>query len=225
MILRITLGSATRSRSRRGTHSQRCGSAQKVSAASADQRAIDQRLELEVGEGVAHHARHRPPLRPHRRSPHRLVERGQRLRPFGGGHLQHAAEQPRLRAPPEQHGSVLAQGQEGEPDAHGPLGPRRPRRQRALEPARKPRNRPAAGTSGRRGACGVHRLAPRSISAWAKSPARRAGVSVAASRLISGLAAGSGVATANSRATTRSMLPSTGVARAPKAMAAIAAAV
>ena len=39
------------------------------------------------------------------------------------------------------------------------------------------------------------------------------------------LAAGSGFFTANSRATTRSMLPSTGVAGAPKAMAAIAAAV
>ena len=35
MILRITLGSAARSRSRRATHWQRCGSAQKVSDASA----------------------------------------------------------------------------------------------------------------------------------------------------------------------------------------------
>ena len=72
---------------------------------------------------------------------------------------------------------------------------------------------------------GLHTLAPRSISACAKSPARLAGVRARASRLISGLAAGSGVFTANSRATTRSMLPSTGIVAAPKAMAAMAAAV
>ena len=52
-----------------------------------------------------------------------------------------------------------------------------------------------------------------------------AGVNVPASRLISSLAPGSGFLTANRRAITRSMLPSTGVARAPKAIAAIAAAV
>ncbi len=63
------------------------------------------------------------------------------------------------------------------------------------------------------GRLGVHRLAPRSISACAKSPARFAGVSVPARRRISSLAAGSGFLTANSRAITRSMLPSTGVAR------------
>jgi hypothetical protein len=61
--------------------------------------------------------------------------------------------------------------------------------------------------------------------ACAKSPDRCSGVNVAASALISALAWGSGVATANSRATTRSILPSTGVARLPKAIAAIAAAV
>ena len=67
--------------------------------------------------------------------------------------------------------------------------------------------------------------APRSIIAWAKSPGRLAGVRVAARRRNSLLAAGSGWRTANSRATTRSMLPSTGVAGSPKAIAAIAAAV
>jgi hypothetical protein len=50
-------------------------------------------------------------------------------------------------------------------------------------------------------------------------------VSVWARRRICGLALGSGSRTANSRAATRSMLPSTGMVGAPKAMAAIAAAV
>ena len=54
-------------------------------------------------------------------------------------------------------------------------------------------------------------VAPRSISAWAKSPLRVSGVKVCARRLISGLTAGSGVSSANSRDTTRSTLPSTGV--------------
>jgi len=71
----------------------------------------------------------------------------------------------------------------------------------------------------------VQSVAPRSIIACAKSPARRSGVSVAASRFSSGLAAGSGVSMANSRATTRSILPSTGLALRSKAMAAMAAAV
>ena len=72
---------------------------------------------------------------------------------------------------------------------------------------------------------GVQIVAPKSIIAWAKSPARVSGVSASASALISVLAVGSGVARAKSRATTRSILPSTGVARLPKAMAATAAAV
>ena len=68
-------------------------------------------------------------------------------------------------------------------------------------------------------------VAPRSIIAWAKSPARFSGVSVAARRRISGLLPGSGWVTAKSRVTTRSILPSTAVALRSKAMAAIAAAV
>ena len=59
---------------------------------------------------------------------------------------------------------------------------------------------------------GVQIVAPRSIIACAKSPARRGGNSSRASREISGLAAGSGVVTAKSRAITRSILPSTGLA-------------
>ena len=72
---------------------------------------------------------------------------------------------------------------------------------------------------------GVQTPAPRSIMACAKSPARRFGVKVAARRRSSGLAAGSGSVTVNSRATTLSMLPSTGLAGSPKAIAAMAAAV
>ena len=61
-------------------------------------------------------------------------------------------------------------------------------------------------------------MAPKSIIAWAKPPGRSSGVSVSANALMSVLAAGNGVVTAKSRATTRSILPSTGVARLPKAM-------
>ena len=49
--------------------------------------------------------------------------------------------------------------------------------------------------------------------ACAKSPARRCGVSCPASARMRGLAAGSSSSTANSRAITRSILPSTGLAR------------
>ncbi len=72
---------------------------------------------------------------------------------------------------------------------------------------------------------GVQIVAPRSIIACAWSPGRSAGVSGAANAVSSGLAAGSGVSTANSRAMTRSTLPSTTVDGSSNAMAAIAAAV
>ncbi len=81
------------------------------------------------------------------------------------------------------------------------------------------------GQSAQAGLFGVQMVAPRSISAWAKSPARAGGISVAVRRRISAFAAGNSSSTANSRATTRSILPSTGAARASNAMAAIAAAV
>ena len=81
------------------------------------------------------------------------------------------------------------------------------------------------GTHEAQGALGVQMVAPRSIRAWAQSPDRASRAKVCARRLISLLAAGSGFLTANSRAITRSMLPSTGTTGAPKAIAAIAAAV
>jgi hypothetical protein len=67
--------------------------------------------------------------------------------------------------------------------------------------------------------------APRSIIACAKSPGAADGTSDAAREPISALASGRGVVTQKSRATTRSILPSTGAALVPKAMAAMAAAV
>lgn len=89
---------------------------------------------------------------------------------------------------------------------------------RAAQPVRQGQE----GQSGRRG---VHTVAPRSISAWAKSPGRPGAARAAASRVIPPRAAGSGVSMACSRASTRTTLPSTGTAGRSNAIAAIAAAV
>ncbi len=94
---------------------------------------------------------------------------------------------------------------------------------RRRAPAR--RRHRSTDTSTQAGFFGVQMVAPRSISACAKSPARRGGSSDAASALMRGFAAGNSSSTANSRVTTRSTLPSTGTAGASKAIAAIAAAV
>ena len=72
---------------------------------------------------------------------------------------------------------------------------------------------------------GVQIVAPRSIIACVKSPARRCGTSVSARARISAFAAGNSASIANSRAITRSMLPSIATARRSNAIAAIAAAV
>src|SRR6185503_1788408 len=68
------------------------------------------------------------------------------------------------------------------------------------------------GQSAQAGRFGEQIVAPRSIIACAKSPERLAGNSDDASRLIAGLAPGDSCSTANSRAKTRSILPSTGTA-------------
>ena len=81
------------------------------------------------------------------------------------------------------------------------------------------------GQSAQAGFFGVQMVAPRSISACAKSPARSAGTMHAVRRRISALAAGNSCSSAKSLATTRSTLPSTAAAGASNAMAAIAAAV
>ena len=89
-------------------------------------------------------------------------------------------------------------------------------------PARRPAQSAIHGHSAQAGVAGVHTVAPRSNSAWAKSDgrARAAGSppSCAASSRSRGLAVGSSSVTANSRATTRSTLPSTGTTGRPNAI-------
>ena len=81
-------------------------------------------------------------------------------------------------------------------------------------PARRPAQCAIQGHSTQPGAAGVQTVAPRSNSAWAKSAGRAiasgSAPSCPARRRSIGLAAGNGSSTANSRATTRSTLPSTG---------------
>ena len=215
MILRITLGSAARSRSRRGDPRQRCGSAQKVSEASAGtQRAVDQQLQLEVREGVADHARHRPPLRPHRRRAQRLVRRAAASRPSRSRAppaCRRAARPPGAAAAARAPSSRSAR--KASPTRTGRSGLRRPRRQRALEPcgvrravalqrahqARGPLGRAQAGAE-------VHQRLREIARALGRRQRARQAPDLAAWR------PAAAVFTANSRATTRSMLPSTGVA-------------
>ena len=133
-----------------------------------------------------------------------------RLAPRGRRHFDHAAEQPLLRAAAQQHRAVRRgsartrrRGAAAAPAFRpAPASPRRCRAARAAQSSRH-------GHSTQRGRRGVQIVAPRSIIAWAKSPARCAGTSAAASARRRGLAAGSGSRTAKSRATTRSTLPST----------------
>ena len=230
MILRMTLGRAARSRSRRATHWQRCGSAQKVSAASSrHDGAIDQHLQPEVREGVGDHARHAPTSRPRTgAAAQRLVERRQRLGPLGRGHLQHAAEQAGLGPPPQQHvRRPRASARKASPTRTGRSGLAARAGSALSMPLRSGRrSRPAAGTSGTRGAWACRR--------WRRGPSapgrnrRRAwpASACAASRLISGLAAGSGcLHREQPRHHPLDVAVDRRRARAPKAMAAMAAAV
>jgi hypothetical protein len=107
----------------------------------------------------------------------------------------------------------------------------RPARFRALRGnvSGSPRRRAAHtfnhGQAVQAGRLGVQMVALKSISPWAKSPARRLGTRPAASFRSCGFPVGNSCSKANSLATTRSTLPSTAAARTPKAIAAIAAAV
>ena len=82
-----------------------------------------------------------------------------------------------------------------------------------------------SGHNAQAGFFGVQIEEPRSIKACALSPARDGPSNVAANCWISGFACGSGSSTVNSRDTTRSILPSTGMVLMSKAIAEIAAAV
>ena len=86
---------------------------------------------------------------------------------------------------------------------------------------------PRQGQRAQAGRRGVQIVAPRSNSAWAKSPgrARAAGCSMKARARLArrDRAAGSGSRMSKSRAATRSTLPSTGTVGRSKAMAATAA--
>jgi hypothetical protein len=87
-------------------------------------------------------------------------------------------------------------------------------------PSANARQSPASGQEWHSGALGRQIDEPRSIIAWAKSPARPAGTIAAAAARMAALPA-----SASTLATTRSTLVSTGAVSWPKAMAAIAAAV
>ncbi len=82
----------------------------------------------------------------------------------------------------------------------------------SARPSAKPLHQLRTGHNPQAGRRGVQSVAPRSIIACAKSPGLCFGVRLFAKALISAFASGKGVVTAKSRATTRSILPSTGVA-------------
>ena len=75
------------------------------------------------------------------------------------------------------------------------------------------------------GRLGVQIVAPRSISACAMSPGRSRAISFCDNSRNSGLASGKGVSTDQSRAVTRSILPSSGMTGRLNAIAPTAAAV
>ena len=133
-------------------------------------------------------------------------------RPGGGRHFGHAAEQAFRRPRAHQH------------DNRRRAARRRPRRGaarlRASAPcaetsrrrrARAPRKPSFHGQSAQAGFFGVQMVAPRSIIACAKSPARARGVSARAKRAdLAAWPPAAASSTAKSRAITRSILPSTG---------------
>ena len=134
------------------------------------------------------------------------------VRPFGGRHLGHAAEQPLRRPRAHEHEAIGARTTNAAPRR------RRPSFFGALignlsgSPRRRAAQASIHGQSAQAGFFGVQMVAPRSISACAKSPARFAGTRPSASRRICAFAAGSSSSTAKSLATTRSTLPSTAAA-------------
>ena len=222
----MTLGSASPASA--GSATQRIPAGACVDAATSA--SIDRELEWKMGEHVRHHAGQRPPTRLHARQPRRGGERVALLEVAGS--TRWSAPRSCRRAAPWAGASAGARTHLREETTKAAPRRRRPAAFGALRGnvsdrrANAPRNAPIHGQSTQAGFFGVQMVAPRSISACAKSPARADGHQ--ALRRGAGcpaLAAGNSSSTANSRATTRSTLPSTAAAGASKAMAAIAAAV
>ena len=165
-----------------------------------------------MGEAVLHQSRQLAPIGLERRVLTRQFSVRPRLFPGRGRRLEHAAEQAFKWPLAEQDGAIRSERNEGRGPARGTF---------ALLLAVGQRFRHAIGKT----AALRPQRAEGTGRAPLRMPARSAGVRVSASALISAFASGSGVVTAKSRATTRSILPSTAVARFPKAIAAMAAAV
>ena len=188
MTLRMTLGSAASPRAASSTQRMPRG----ARARAATSRRIDDELERKMREHVAHGAGHAAPCRLQRRGASERPHVVEVVRPFGRRHLDHAAEQSlspaacaaawrRPRAPRRTPRRAAAR-----PSFFGALRGKRLRHRRA----RAPRTTSFHGHSAQAGFFGVQIVAPRSIIACAKSPARRSGVSASASARIVGLAAG-----------------------------------
>ena len=144
--------------------------------------------------------------------------------PVAGRQRQHAAEEAARRAADQRH-PVVARKQIGHTLAF------RARRLRgaAWKGCRRThRPRRQSSAAGQMAQIGARACRPSRPGPSAPAPSRqaaRAGTKEPASARSSGFAAGSGVSTAKSRATTRSTLPSTTLVGRSKAIAAIAAAV
>ena len=95
------------------------------------------------------------------------------LGPGRGRRLQHAAEQALQRPLPQQHRAVVAQRHEGVPAPRRPLrlSPR-DRAETSAKPCAWPAQPETSGQRPQAGRRGLHSVAPRSIMACAKSPAR-----------------------------------------------------
>ncbi len=192
----------------------------------ADIGAEDGEVEREMGEDVGDPARPAA-SRPRRARRRRRSSPSRPRRPVGGRHLGHAAEQAacpgacataprRRRAPRRRPRRRAAAAPAWAPCTGNAFGIAEAQRRAVVVERADHAGRPARRAD--RGAEIHHRLGEIARPA-------RAAPSCSTAAWISGLAAGSGVSIASSRAITRSTLPSTTAAGRSKAIAAIAAAV
>ena len=162
----------------------------------ANARDIDLQLQRKMREDVAHIARQPAPfqLRAARESRGALRDRNPRSIPSSALRSCRRAGRAaggRRSIVPSARSTTKAAPRRNSPSAFGVR-----RGNVSWSPRRRASQRSFHGQSKQAGRFGVQIVAPRSIIAWAKSPARRAGASSAASRCNSGFAAGSGVSTA-----------------------------